>query len=114
MTAFDRGQFREHVPPSLYQEVTERSLASLRWVEQALEQGRASGQFAIADSGRTAGVLWASLNGVMLLLDHPLRQEILGVPLTTLFDSTLELLLHGLDTAPAAQRSSRARKGDKK
>jgi hypothetical protein len=111
MTAFDRGQFREHVPPSLYQEVTERSLASLRWVEQALEQGRASGQLAVSDSWQMAGVLWASLNGVLLLLEHPLRQEILGMPLNTLFDSTLELLLHGLDAEPAAQLLSQVKKG---
>ena len=111
MTAFDRGQFREHVPPSLYQEVTERSLASLRWVEQALEQGRASGQLTVSDSWQMAGVLWASLNGVLLLLEHPLRQEILGVPLNMLFDSTLELLLHGLDAEPAAQLLSQVKKG---
>jgi TetR/AcrR family transcriptional regulator len=114
LMAFDRGQFRERVPEPLYQQVSERSLHSLSWVEQALEQGRADGQFALDDPRETAGVLWAALNGVLLLLEHPLRQEILGVPLTTLFDSTLELLLHGLDTAPAAQRSSRVRKGDKK
>ena len=111
MTAFDRGQFREHVPPSLYQEVTERSLASLGWVEQALEQGRASGQFAVSDPWQMAGVLWASLNGVLLLLEHPLRQEILGIPLNTLFDSTLELLLHGLDAEPAVRLSSQVKKG---
>jgi len=111
MTAFDRGQFRERVPAPLYQEVSERSLASLRWLEQALEQGRASGQFAITDCRRMAGVLWASLNGVLLLLDHPLRQEILNIPLNTLFDSTLELLLHGLDAKPTVRRSSQAKKG---
>lgn len=111
MTAFDRGQFRERVPAPLYQEVAERSLASLRWVEQALEQGRASGQLVVDDSWRMAGVLWASLNGVLLLLDHPLRQEILGVPLNLLFDSTLELLLHGLNAEPAVRRSSQVKKG---
>ena len=117
LMAFDRGQFRERVPPSLYQEVAERSLQNLHWVEQALEQGRASGRFVIGDPREMAGVLWASLNGVLLLLEHPLRQEILGVTLNTLFDSTLELLLHGLDASPArqaVQRSSRVRKGEKK
>jgi AcrR family transcriptional regulator len=103
ITAFDRGQFRERVPAPLYQQLTERSLQSLRWVEQALEQGQASGEFVIEDTRRTAGMLWASLNGVLLLLEHPLRQEILGVPLNALFDSTLELLLHGLDADSAAQ-----------
>jgi len=110
LMAFDRGQFRESVPAPLYQQVSERSLASLRWVEQSLEQGRASGEFVISDPRRMAGVLWASLNGVLLLLDHPLRQEILGVPLDKLFDSTLELLLHGLDANPVVQRSPRRRK----
>ena len=53
------------------------------------------GQFAITDAHRAAGVLWASLNGVLFLLDHPLRQDILGVSLDALFDSTTELLLRG-------------------
>ncbi len=119
MTTFDRGQFREQVPAPLYQEVTERSLQSLHWVEQALEQGRAGGQFVVADTHLTAGVLWASINGVLLLLEHPLRQEILGVPLKTLFDSTLELLLAGLaadskHVGGAAGHSPPIRKGAKK
>jgi TetR/AcrR family transcriptional regulator len=107
LMAFDRGQFRESVPVPLYQQVSEHSVASLRWVEQALEQGRASGEFAIADPWRIAGVLWASLNGALLLLDHPLRQEILGVPPNELFDATLELLLHGLDAGSVVPRSPR-------
>lgn len=111
MMAFDRGQFREHVPQPLYAEVAQRSLASLHWVEQALEQGRTSGQFAVSDSWQMAGVLWASLNGVLLLLEHPLRQEILGIPLNALFDSTLELLLHGLDAEPTVRLSSHFKKG---
>jgi hypothetical protein len=57
-----------------------------------------------------AGVLWASLNGALLLLDHPLRQEILGVPPNELFDATLELLLHGLDADSVVPRSPRRRK----
>lgn len=101
LMAFDHGRFRERVPEALYQEIATRSLASLHWVEQAFEQGRASGEFAIADAHRAAGVLWASLNGVLFLLDHPLRQDILGVSLETLFDSTTELLLRGCQV-PAA------------
>lgn len=111
MTAFDHGRFREHVPLPLYQEIAERSMTSLRWVERALGQGCESGQFALQDSWRMAGVMWASLNGVLLLLDHPLRQEILGIPLDSLFDSTLELLLHGLDANPTVRRSSQTKKG---
>jgi len=129
LMAFDRGQFRESISPELYQQVSERSVANLLWVERALEAGQASGEFVISDVRRTAGVLWASLNGVLLVLEHPLRQEILGVPLDELFDSTLELLLHGLDAASlpasstqgkparagavrqAARRSSVAKKG---
>ena len=95
LMAFDHGRFRERVPASLYQEIAMRSLVSLRWVEQAFEQGRTSGQLAITDAHRAAGVLWASLNGVLFLLDHPLRQDILGVSLDALFDSTVELLLRG-------------------
>jgi len=101
LMAFDHGRFRERVPDALYQEMAERSLSSLRWVEQAFEQGRASGEFAISDAHRAASVLWASLNGVLFLLDHPLRQDILGVSVDALFDSTTELLLRGYKV-PAA------------
>lgn len=111
LMAFDHGRFREHVPVSLYQEIAQRSLSSLHWVEQALEQGRVSDDFAIGDARRAAGVWWASLNGVLFLLDHPLRQEILGIPLETLFDSTTELLLRGMEVHPAAQRSPKTQKG---
>jgi len=83
-------------------------------VEQALEQGQASGEFVLASPRQTAGVLWASLNGVLLLLDHPLRREIVGVPLDALFDSTLELLSRGLQATAAARSSSRVRKGAKR
>ncbi len=118
MMAFDRGQFREQVPGPLYEQVSERSLQNLQFVEQALEQGRGCGQFDVADTHLTAGVLWACLNGALLLLEHPLRQEILGVSLATLFESTLELLLKGLicpvDTDSAAPQSPSVRKGAKK
>jgi AcrR family transcriptional regulator len=101
LMAFDHGRFRERVPAPLYQEIAEHSLSSLHWVEQAFEQGRVSGEFAIPDAHRAAGVLWASLNGVLFLLDHPLRQDMLGVSLDALFDSTMELLLRGC-RVPAA------------
>ena len=112
LMAFDRGQFRQRVPAPLYQQVSERSLASLHWVEQAFEQGRASGQFVISDPRRAAGVLWASLNGVLFLLDHPLRQEILGGSRDALFESTLDVLLRGFaDSAAQAAQHSQDQKG---
>jgi len=95
LMAFDHGQFRKSVPDPLYQQIAERSLASLQWVERAFEQGDSSGEFVNGDPRRAAGVLWASLNGVLFLLDHPLRQEILGVSLDALFESTLDVLLRG-------------------
>jgi hypothetical protein len=43
-----------------------------------------------------AGVLWAGLNGVLVLLSHPLRAEIIATDLESLYGTMTEVLITGL------------------
>jgi AcrR family transcriptional regulator len=94
--ALDRGRFQERVPPDLYQKVLTKSMSCLEWVRLAVQQGVEEGAFASEDPWKTAGMLWASLNGVLILMAHPLRRQMLSVELEPMFEATLELLLRGL------------------
>jgi hypothetical protein len=40
--------------------------------------------------------VWAALNGVLVLMAHPLRQRMLQSDLETMFQATLELVIRGL------------------
>jgi AcrR family transcriptional regulator len=94
--AFDRGRFEESIAPDLYQQVLGRSLRGLDLVTQTIECGTASGEFHAEDPWQSAGSLWAALNGVLVLMAHPLRQQMLKSDLETMFQATLDLVVRGL------------------
>jgi hypothetical protein len=96
LIAFDRGRFEELIPPELYQEVLDKSLQGLNLVAQAIEQGKEAGVFVIEDSWRAAGSVWAALNGVLVLMAHPLRRKMLKNNAETMYQSTLDLVITGL------------------
>ncbi len=96
MVAFDRGRFQESVPADTYQEVLARSLNALKWVDRAIRQGVEAGDFATDDSWQAAGILWAALNGVLVLMGSPIRRQMLSVEVEPMFDATLDLMLRGL------------------
>jgi len=96
LMAFDRGRFQERVPAELYQEIFDQSMRGLEWVARAIRQGVEDGTFTLDDPWQAAGVLWASLNGVLVLMAHPLRRQMLSVELESMFEATLDLLLRGL------------------
>lgn len=96
MMAFDRGQFREALSKDLYDTILHRSLGGLRWLVQVIEQGMVSGEFAAGDPRHTAGAVWAALNGVLVLISHPLRREILSADVMTLYHTVLDTVLKGL------------------
>jgi hypothetical protein len=52
--------------------------------------------FQIDDPWQAAGSVWAALNGVLVLMAHPLRQRMLRSDLETMFQATLELVIRGL------------------
>jgi len=94
--AFDRGRFQEQIPPELNAAIFDRSTSNLKLVAEAVEQGVRTGEFKAVDPWQTAGVLWAALHGVLVLLAHPLRRQLLNMDLDVMFQATLDLLLSGL------------------
>lgn len=100
MMAFDRGHFRESIRPELYENILRRSLDGLHWLVRGIEQGIAAGQFAPGDPRHLAGAAWAALNGVLVLISHPLRREMLAQDVPTLYERVLDLMLAGLKSQP--------------
>jgi len=96
MSAFDRGRFQEAIPADVNSQVLTRSLRGLEWVVRAVEQGRAEGSLQVTDPRHAAGVIWAGLNGVLVLLDHPLRREIVASDLESMYSTMTETLIAGL------------------
>jgi AcrR family transcriptional regulator len=96
MVAMDRGRFREAVSPQVYQETLEASMKGLNWVVQAVKQGVENGVFRCGDARLAAATLWAALNGVLELMEHPLRREMVGVDCEALYNKTLEAVIRGL------------------
>ena len=93
--AFDRGQFQASVDAATYQEVYVRSLHGLEWLERAVKQAQAEGVITIANTREAASVLWAGLNGVLVLLSHPLRVDIVATDLEPLYSMMTEVLISG-------------------
>jgi AcrR family transcriptional regulator len=94
--AFDRGRFEESIPPDLYQKVLDQSLRGLNLVAQTVEAGKAEGTFHVEDPWQAAGSIWAALNGVLVLMAHPLRRRLLNSDLKTMFRATLDLVVTAL------------------
>ena len=94
--AFDRGRFEESISHELHQQVMNKSLHGLDLLARTIEQGKASGLFHVEDPWQAAGSVWAALNGVLVLMGHPLRQQLLRNDLESMFEATLDLVLRGL------------------
>lgn len=96
MVAFDHGQFRESIPPELYQQVFDSSRRNLQFVADVVQLGIDDDEFDVNSAWHAAGILWAALNGVLLLTHHPLRRELVGMPVEQMFQQTLDILLDGI------------------
>ncbi len=94
--AFDRGRFEESICPELHQQVLEKSLQGLDLLARTIERGVEAGDFPVDDSWQAAGAVWAALNGVLVLMAHPLRRQILRSDLETMFEASLDLVVRGL------------------
>jgi len=99
LMAVDRGRFRETVTPQVYQDVLEASLEGVNWVIRAVEQGVRDGLFACCDARQAAATFWAMLNGVLDLMSHPLRQDLVGVSLEVLYRTAMDTVIDGLRRA---------------
>ena len=99
LMAMDRGRFREVVDPRVYQKALDTSLDGLDWVVRAVEQGIEEGTFGDRDARQAAATLWATLNGVLELMEHPLRRELMGLESQALYEAALETIIQGLRAA---------------
>ena len=104
LMAMDRGQFREAVTPQVYQEVLEASMHGLNLAVQAVEQGIDDGVLSRCDAQQAAATLWATLNGVLELMEHPLRREMLGMERAALYQAALETVIQGLRVPPNEEK----------
>ncbi len=95
LMAVDRGRFQESVTPEIYHQVLEASLRGLEWVVRAIEQGNEEGAFC-CDARQSAATLWATLNGVLTLMEHPLRRDMVGGSTDVLYRTALETVIRGL------------------
>src|SRR5258707_387685 len=100
MMAFDRGQFQESVSAELYEMILHRSLRGLRWVVNATQQGMDEGELQPGDARQRTSMLWAALNGVLVLTSHPLRRELVEQEVGKLYSGVLETMLKGMRLNP--------------
>jgi TetR/AcrR family transcriptional regulator len=100
LMAMDRGRFQDSVTPEIYQQVLSASLDGLDWVAKAIRQGVDEGIFRCCDAQQAASILWATMNGVLELMEHPLRREMIGVGRAVLYQSAFETVVRGLQTDP--------------
>jgi hypothetical protein len=73
-----------------------KSMEGLGLLAETVELGQTSGMFHVDDAWQAAGSVWAALNGVLVLMAHPLRQRLLRSDLETMFQATLDLVVRGL------------------
>ncbi len=104
MMAFEHPKFQQAVDSNLYERIVKRSTLGMSYVVRALEQGSADGDFVVENAAETAGVLWAMLHGVYVILGHPLRREMVAADLESLFDSALNLAIRGLKAPPSRRQ----------
>jgi AcrR family transcriptional regulator len=96
LMAFERQKFQQSVDPDLYEQILIRSNRGLAYLVQAIEQGVAEGDFFAESPRQAAGVIWAMLHGVYVILGHPLRREIVAADLEALYQAALDLAIKGL------------------
>ncbi len=97
LMAMDRGKFQESVPAELYEEILQSSLEGLTLAVGVVRRGVDDGVFACPDPEKAACMFWAALNGVLQLMEHPLRREMVGVDKKALYESSVDTLIKGLE-----------------
>ena len=100
LMAMDRGRFQDSVTPEVYQQVLSASLDGLDWVAKAIQQGVDEETFRCCDAQQAASILWATMNGVLELMEHPLRREMIGVEREVLYQTAFETVVRGLRADP--------------
>lgn len=104
LTAFDGGDFEDGFSPQRRAQIHAESSRALELVTQAIGDGMALGVFVPGDARQAAGVLWAALNGVLALMAHRVRRELVALDAPSLYQAALALYLRGLAHLPPHER----------
>lgn len=96
LMAFERQKFQQSVGSDLYEQILMRSNRGLAYVVQTIEQGVSEGDFVAENPKEAAGVIWAMLHGVYVILGHALRREMVAADLEALYKAALDLAIRGL------------------
>ena len=96
LMAADHGRFRETVSAQVYEEVLQASLEGLNLAVGVIEKGVEDGMVTCTHPRQAAAVMWSALNGLLELMQHPLRREIVGVDRGALHGFANEMLLHSV------------------
>lgn len=96
LMAMDGGRFQETVPKKVYQRILEASLEGLNLAVRAVKQGCEEGLFECHDAQEAACIFLATMNGVLQLMEHPLRREMVGMEREALYQAALEMIIRGL------------------
>ena len=78
------------------------SSEGLDWAVQAVTRGLEEGTFSGCEPRPAAATLVAMLNGLLELMEHPLRREMVGVGRGPLFEAALETVIRGLGADPGS------------
>jgi AcrR family transcriptional regulator len=97
LNAFDHGGFQDGISPNLRENILRESDRTLELVSQAIADGMALGLYVQRDARQAAGVIWASLNGALALVAHPIRRTLMATDAEGLYHATLEVCLKGLE-----------------
>jgi len=100
LMAMDRGRFQDAIPSELYQAILEASLEGLNLAVGVVARGCREGTFECYDAQKAACVFWASLNGALQLMNHPLRRELVGVDEEVLYEASISTGIRALKTSP--------------
>ena len=86
-----------HLSPALLDEVRGIWERPLRRLEQVIADGVRSGELRRCDPWVMANVIWHSGNAAVAALVTPRRERVIDCSAEALYDSTLDVLLWGLD-----------------
>ena len=95
LTALDRGDFQESLSEERRAQLADQSRRALDLVREAFADGIALRLFRPGDPRHYCGILWATLNGAMVLVGHPLRRGLLTSDPAKLYDEAVEMVLRG-------------------
>jgi AcrR family transcriptional regulator len=89
-----------HLSPALLDEVREIWERPLRRLEQVIADGVRRGELRRCDPWVMANVIWQSGNAAVAALVTPRRERVIDCSAEALYDSTLDVILWGLDARP--------------